>query len=61
MKGGTKMKYKKKQAPQATLKTQDVLVRNIPTETLDKIQKQADENLRSRNNEIIAVLMKGVK
>ena len=40
---------------------QDVLVRNIPRETLDKIEKQADKNLRSRNNEIIAILQKGVK
>ena len=50
MKGGVRVKS-----------TQDVLVRNIPTETLEKIQKQADTNLRSRNNEIIAILMKGGK
>ena len=43
------------------MKTQDVLVRNLPKETLEKIQKQADKNLRSRNNEIVAILMKGVK
>lgn len=41
--------------------TQDVLVRKIPTEVLDKVQKQADKNLRSRNNEIVAILMKGAK
>lgn len=50
MKGGVEMKA-----------TQDILVRNIPTEVLDKIQKQAELNLRSRNNEIVSILMKGVK
>jgi len=45
----------------AQMKAQDILVRNIPTEVLEKVQKRADENRRSRNNEIVAILRKGVK
>jgi len=49
MKGGAKMES-----------TQDVLVRNIPVELLEELKKRADENLRSRNNEILSVLRNGV-
>jgi len=41
--------------------TKDTVVRNIPIELIDKLKKQAKDNYRSMNNEIIAVLEKGVK
>ena len=41
--------------------TKNWTVRNIPTEIIDKIRVQAEKNHRSMNNEIIAVLEKGVK
>lgn len=41
--------------------TRDILLRNVPVEVAELIKKQAKENFRSMNNEIIAILQKGVK
>ena len=41
--------------------TKDILVRGVPMELYEKLQKQTEKNMRSVNKEVIILIQKGVK
>ena len=41
--------------------TKNWTIRNIPTDVIDKLKKQAADNHRSLNNEVVSILEREVK